>query len=280
MASYAVNTVVVGAGAEAHAAQGGYASETLFPLLGVQPLVGRFFNEDENRPDQRRARGRARLRRLAALVRRQPRRDRSRPHDRQRAVFDHRRRAARLHRSAVRPGRRLAADQPSRPGDSEGLADVLECAVARDRRPAETWRHVRAGCRGADGDPSARLHRHRAVRREGPNDGGADLGQRRRRRGAGSHGRALAVRRRAHRAADRLRERREPASRAWIAPVARGRAACGARRGPIASGAPAARRIDAARLRRRGRRIDRRVRAGRARAHGRSSRGWTGRPRR
>ena len=51
VASYTVNTVVVGTGAEAHAAQGGYASETLFPLLGVQPLVGRFFNEDENRPD-------------------------------------------------------------------------------------------------------------------------------------------------------------------------------------------------------------------------------------
>jgi hypothetical protein len=51
VASYTVNTVVVGAGAEAYAAQGGYASETLFPLLGVQPLVGRFFDEDENRPD-------------------------------------------------------------------------------------------------------------------------------------------------------------------------------------------------------------------------------------
>jgi predicted permease len=51
VASYTVNTVVVGAGAEAHAAQGGYASETLFPLLGVQPLVGRFFDENENRPD-------------------------------------------------------------------------------------------------------------------------------------------------------------------------------------------------------------------------------------
>ncbi len=52
VASYTVNTVVVGTGAEAHAAQGGYASDTLFPLLGVQPLVGRFFNKDENRPDQ------------------------------------------------------------------------------------------------------------------------------------------------------------------------------------------------------------------------------------
>lgn len=51
IASYTVNTVVVGAGAEAHAAQGGYASETLFPLLGVKPQIGRFFNQDENRPD-------------------------------------------------------------------------------------------------------------------------------------------------------------------------------------------------------------------------------------
>ncbi|HKV98720.1 MAG TPA: ABC transporter permease [Vicinamibacterales bacterium] len=51
VASYAVNTVVVGSGADAHAAQGGYASETLFPLLGVTPQIGRFFKEDENRPD-------------------------------------------------------------------------------------------------------------------------------------------------------------------------------------------------------------------------------------
>ena len=51
VATYAVNTVVVGQGAEARAAKGGYASETLFPLLGVQPLVGRFFDETENQPD-------------------------------------------------------------------------------------------------------------------------------------------------------------------------------------------------------------------------------------
>ena len=51
VADYAVNTVVIGDGADARAAQGGYASATLFPLLGVQPILGRFYGEDENRPD-------------------------------------------------------------------------------------------------------------------------------------------------------------------------------------------------------------------------------------
>ena len=127
---YTVNTVVVGAGADAHAAQGGYASETLFPLLGVQPLVGRFFNEDENRPD-----GAARVAVLGYAAwqrwfggsRDVIGRDLTIG---ERAVFDHRRRAARFHRTAVRPGGRLAADQSSRSDRSEGLADVVECAVA------------------------------------------------------------------------------------------------------------------------------------------------------
>jgi predicted permease len=50
LAEYAVNDVVIGEGADAHVAAGGYASDTLFPLLGVQPAVGRFFREDENLP--------------------------------------------------------------------------------------------------------------------------------------------------------------------------------------------------------------------------------------
>ena len=140
--------------------------------------------------------------------------------------------------------------------------------MAVDRRPAEAWCHGRASLRGADGDPPTRLHRYRAVRREGPDDGRADLGERRWRRGAGSHGRPLAVGRRADRPAHRLRQRREPAPRARIAPIAGGRAACGARRRTIAPGAPAARRIAAARVCGRGGRAGRRVRAGRPRARG------------
>jgi predicted permease len=50
LATYAVNEVVAGQGADARTIQGGYASETLFPLLGVRPVLGRFFGEDENAP--------------------------------------------------------------------------------------------------------------------------------------------------------------------------------------------------------------------------------------
>lgn len=50
VATYTINQTTIGAGADARAIQGGYASETLFPLLGVQPLVGRFFDANENSP--------------------------------------------------------------------------------------------------------------------------------------------------------------------------------------------------------------------------------------
>jgi predicted permease len=51
VAAYDVNDIIVGEGAEARSARGGFASATLFPLLGVQPALGRFFREDENLPN-------------------------------------------------------------------------------------------------------------------------------------------------------------------------------------------------------------------------------------
>jgi len=51
VASYAVNDIAVGEGAEARKARAGLASATLFPLLGVEPAVGRFFRDDENVPN-------------------------------------------------------------------------------------------------------------------------------------------------------------------------------------------------------------------------------------
>jgi hypothetical protein len=50
VASYDVNDIIVGEGAEARSARGGFASATLFPLLGVQPAIGRFFRDGENLP--------------------------------------------------------------------------------------------------------------------------------------------------------------------------------------------------------------------------------------
>jgi predicted permease len=51
VAAYAVNQVLVGDGAETHAMSAGYASETLFPMLGVAPELGRFIDAEDNRPD-------------------------------------------------------------------------------------------------------------------------------------------------------------------------------------------------------------------------------------
>jgi predicted permease len=50
LATYAINDVTTGTGADAHVIRGGYASDTLFPLLGVQPRLGRFFDASENSP--------------------------------------------------------------------------------------------------------------------------------------------------------------------------------------------------------------------------------------
>ncbi len=51
VAAYDVNDdIIVGEGADARTARVGFASATLFPLLGVQPVVGRFFGDAENLP--------------------------------------------------------------------------------------------------------------------------------------------------------------------------------------------------------------------------------------
>jgi predicted permease len=50
VAAYDVNDIIVGEGTEARRANGGFASATLFPLLGVEAALGRFFRDDENLP--------------------------------------------------------------------------------------------------------------------------------------------------------------------------------------------------------------------------------------
>ena len=52
LAVVARTEVTVGRGAEAHRATIGRASWNFFPLLGVKPVVGRFFSADEDRPPQ------------------------------------------------------------------------------------------------------------------------------------------------------------------------------------------------------------------------------------
>ena len=47
VATYAVNEGTAGRGADARSVSVGYASAGFFPLLGVQPAVGRFFSEEE-----------------------------------------------------------------------------------------------------------------------------------------------------------------------------------------------------------------------------------------
>jgi predicted permease len=49
LAVYARTEVTIGHGADAHRALIGRASWTLFPLLGVKPVLGRFFSKDEDR---------------------------------------------------------------------------------------------------------------------------------------------------------------------------------------------------------------------------------------
>jgi hypothetical protein len=48
VATYAINDLVAGQGAEARQVRGGYTTASFFPLLGVHPVVGRFFSEQEN----------------------------------------------------------------------------------------------------------------------------------------------------------------------------------------------------------------------------------------
>ena len=48
VAAYTVNEATLGRGADARPSRLGYASGTFFPLLGVRPVLGRFFTEQEN----------------------------------------------------------------------------------------------------------------------------------------------------------------------------------------------------------------------------------------
>ena len=47
-ATYAINDGTTGRGADAREIRIGYASASLFPLLGVEPAIGRFFDSDED----------------------------------------------------------------------------------------------------------------------------------------------------------------------------------------------------------------------------------------
>ena len=51
LATYAIDNTIVGTGLDTHLANFGYATGSLFPVLGVQPLRGRFFTDAENRPE-------------------------------------------------------------------------------------------------------------------------------------------------------------------------------------------------------------------------------------
>ncbi|HYN06696.1 MAG TPA: ABC transporter permease [Vicinamibacterales bacterium] len=48
VATYAINDVVAGQGADARQVRAGYTTAGFFPLLGVQPALGRFFTEHED----------------------------------------------------------------------------------------------------------------------------------------------------------------------------------------------------------------------------------------
>jgi hypothetical protein len=51
VATYAINDVVLGQGAEARQVRAGYTSAGFFDLLGIRPALGRFFTEQENAPN-------------------------------------------------------------------------------------------------------------------------------------------------------------------------------------------------------------------------------------
>ena len=51
VATYAINDVVAGQGPDARQVRAGYTTAGFFPLLGVQPAVGRFFTDQENAPN-------------------------------------------------------------------------------------------------------------------------------------------------------------------------------------------------------------------------------------
>jgi predicted permease len=51
VATYAINDVVAGQGTDARQVRAGYTSADFFPLLGVQPELGRFYTDHENAPN-------------------------------------------------------------------------------------------------------------------------------------------------------------------------------------------------------------------------------------
>jgi putative ABC transport system permease protein len=51
VATYAINDVVAGQGTDARQVRAGYTSADFFPLLGVQPELGRFYTDQENAPN-------------------------------------------------------------------------------------------------------------------------------------------------------------------------------------------------------------------------------------
>lgn len=51
ISQYAVNETIEGRGADAQSSQVGSAAAKFFPLLGVQPALGRFFDESEDTPN-------------------------------------------------------------------------------------------------------------------------------------------------------------------------------------------------------------------------------------
>jgi predicted permease len=51
VATYAINDVVAGQGTDARQIRGGYTSADFFPLVGVQPALGRFYTDQENAPN-------------------------------------------------------------------------------------------------------------------------------------------------------------------------------------------------------------------------------------
>jgi predicted permease len=51
VATYAINDIVAGQGADARQVRAGFTTAGFFPLLGVQPALGRFFTEQENAPN-------------------------------------------------------------------------------------------------------------------------------------------------------------------------------------------------------------------------------------
>ncbi len=198
------------------------SSAIVFPMLGVAPQLGRTFTAEEEAPGHRvvvisDALWRRRF--GAPRGRHRPDAAAQRP-----AVRDHRRHAAGVSFHSAAP-RRLGSDRTSR-----SVMRTARLALVLRRRPAEarTCRSRRRKQTSSDRQPSSR--NSTSEPRRGRDDH-ADERSRRVRSGADAAG---AARRRRARAADRLRQRREPAARAGSTARQREfaiRAALGAGRG-------------------------------------------------